>query len=54
MNFQSYISSIQTAGESNIEVLRELFPTRSIGCFINKPVSIEYLVKRVNAELDIP
>ena len=22
-----------TAGESNIEVLRELFPTRSIGCF---------------------
>ncbi|MDW0137370.1 MAG: response regulator [Nitrososphaeraceae archaeon] len=41
-----------TAGESNIEVLRELFPTRSIGCFINKPVSIEYLVRRVNAELD--
>ena len=41
-----------TAGESNIEVLRELFPTRSIGCFINKPVSIEYLVRRVNAELE--
>jgi DNA-binding response OmpR family regulator len=41
-----------TAGESNIEVLRELYPTRSIGCFINKPVSIEYLVRRVNAELD--
>jgi len=41
-----------TAGEANIEALRELYPTRSIGCFINKPVSIEYLVRRVNAELD--
>jgi CheY-like chemotaxis protein len=25
-----------TAGESNIEVLRELYPTGSIGCFIIK------------------
>ena len=25
-----------TAGESNIEVLRELYPTRGIGCFIKK------------------
>jgi DNA-binding response OmpR family regulator len=41
-----------TAGESNIEVLRELYPTRSIGCFIKKPVSIEYLVRRVKAELE--
>jgi DNA-binding response OmpR family regulator len=40
-----------TAGESNIEVLRELYPTRSIGCFIRKPVTIENLVKRVKAEL---
>ena len=37
---------------SALSVLRELYPTRSIGCFIKKPVSIEYLVKRVNAELD--
>jgi DNA-binding response OmpR family regulator len=41
-----------TAGESNIEVLRELYPTRSIGCFIKKPVSIDQLVRRVKAELE--
>src|ERR687889_81020 len=40
-----------TAGEANIEVLRELYPTRSIGCFIKKPVTIEELVRRVKAEL---
>jgi two-component SAPR family response regulator len=41
-----------TAGEANIEVLRELYPTRDIGCFIRKPVTIENLVRRVKAELD--
>src|ERR687891_342381 len=40
-----------TAGEANIEVLRELYPTRDIGCFISKPVTIDQLVKRVKAEL---
>ena len=41
-----------TAGEANIEVLRELYPTRNIGCYIKKPVTIENLVKRVKAELE--
>jgi DNA-binding response OmpR family regulator len=41
-----------TAGEANIEVLRELYPTRDIGCFIRKPVTIDQLVRRVRAELD--
>jgi DNA-binding response OmpR family regulator len=41
-----------TAGEANIEVLRELYPTRSIGCYIKKPVTMENLVKRVKAELE--
>ena len=40
-----------TAGEANIEALRELYPTRSIGCFVKKPVTIENLVRRVKAEL---
>ena len=40
-----------TAGEANIEVLRELYPTRDIGCFIRKPVTLDQLVKRVKAEL---
>jgi FixJ family two-component response regulator len=42
-----------TTGEANIEVLRELYPTRGIGCFIRKPVTIDQLVKRVKAELEL-
>jgi DNA-binding response OmpR family regulator len=41
-----------TAGEANIEVLRELYPTRSIGCYIKKPVTIENLVRRIKSELE--
>jgi response regulator RpfG family c-di-GMP phosphodiesterase len=41
-----------TAGEANIEALREVYPNVSLGCFIKKPVSIEYLVKRLSTELD--
>jgi DNA-binding response OmpR family regulator len=41
-----------TAGEANIEVLRELYPSRDIGCFIKKPITIDQLVRRVKAELD--
>jgi DNA-binding response OmpR family regulator len=41
-----------TAGEANIEVLRELYPTRGIGCFIKKPITIDQLVRRINAELE--
>ncbi|MFL6369417.1 MAG: response regulator transcription factor [Nitrososphaeraceae archaeon] len=41
-----------TAGDTNIEALREIYPTLSIGCFIKKPVTIEYLAKRLKAELD--
>jgi DNA-binding response OmpR family regulator len=42
-----------SAAEVNIEALREVYPkARSIGCFIKKPVTINYLVKRLTAELD--
>jgi DNA-binding response OmpR family regulator len=41
-----------TAGEANVEALRELYPMRSIGCFIKKPITIEYLVRRIKAELE--
>jgi CheY-like chemotaxis protein len=41
-----------TAGDTNIEALREVYPTLSIGCFIKKPVTIECLVRRLQAELD--
>ena len=41
-----------TAGEANIEVLRELYPSRDIGCFIKKPFTIKNLITRVRAELE--
>ena len=41
-----------TAGEVNHEAVRELYPTISIGCFIKKPVRIDYLLKRIKAELE--
>jgi two-component SAPR family response regulator len=41
-----------SAAEINIEALREVYPNVSFGCFMKKPVTIEYLVKRLLAELD--
>ena len=41
-----------SSAEVNIEALREVYPKVSFGCFIKKPVSIDYLVKRLLAELD--
>jgi DNA-binding response OmpR family regulator len=41
-----------TAGETNIEALREVYPLISVGCFIKKPVTIDYLVKRIKSELE--
>ena len=41
-----------TAGDINIQALRELYPTISVGCFIKKPVTINYLIKRIRSELE--
>jgi CheY-like chemotaxis protein len=41
-----------TALEVNTQALREVYPNVSFGCFIEKPVSIGYLIQRVSAELD--
>ena len=41
-----------SAGEMNIEALREQYKSLSIGCFITKPVTVEDLVRRVKAELE--
>jgi DNA-binding response OmpR family regulator len=41
-----------SAAELNIEALREVYPKLSFGCFMKKPVAIEYLVKRLLAELE--
>ena len=41
-----------SAAQINREALREIYPSISLGCFIRKPVSIDYLVNRLIAELD--
>jgi CheY-like chemotaxis protein len=41
-----------SSGEINREALRETYPTRQDGCFIRKPVTMDYLVKRIRSELD--
>ena len=38
--------------EINREALREIYPSLSLGCFIGKPVTIDYLLKRIMSELD--
>jgi CheY-like chemotaxis protein len=41
-----------SAGEMNIEALREQYPSLSIGCVIKNPVTIDQLVRRVKTELE--
>ena len=36
----------------NIQALREVYTNVGFECFIEKPVSIKYLVNRLSAELD--
>jgi DNA-binding response OmpR family regulator len=41
-----------SSGLINRETLREHYPSLSIGCFIEKPITIENLIERVKAELE--
>jgi CheY-like chemotaxis protein len=41
-----------SAIEINREGLREIYPSLGIGCFIRKPVTMDYLLKRIRSELD--
>jgi len=41
-----------TAGEINIDAVREAHSLKSIGCFIKKPITTDELVKRIRAELE--
>jgi CheY-like chemotaxis protein len=41
-----------SSGEINWEALRKIYPTRQEGCFIRKPVTTDYLLKRIRSELD--
>ena len=44
--------TFMSSGEINREALREIYPTRQEGCFVRKPVTIDYLLKRIMSELD--
>jgi CheY-like chemotaxis protein len=41
-----------SALEVNIQALREVYRNVNLGCFIEKPVSIKYLIERLATELD--
>jgi len=41
-----------SSAEINREALREIYPAISLGCFIRKPVTIDFLIKRIMSELD--
>jgi CheY-like chemotaxis protein len=41
-----------SSGGINRDALKEIYPSLSVGCFIKKPVTIDYLVKRIMSELD--
>jgi two-component SAPR family response regulator len=41
-----------SSAEINRQALREIYPSLSLGCFIRKPVTTDYLVKRIMSELD--
>ena len=41
-----------SSGEINREALREIYLALSLGCFFRKPVTMDYLVKRIRSELD--
>ncbi|MGA9151999.1 MAG: response regulator [Candidatus Nitrosopolaris sp.] len=41
-----------SSAEINREALRKIYPALSLGCFIRKPVTIDYLVKQIMSELD--
>jgi two-component system, OmpR family, response regulator ChvI len=41
-----------TAYEVNYEALRKVSPTLGLECFIQKPIEVSQLVKKINAELE--
>ncbi|MGB6592470.1 MAG: response regulator [Candidatus Nitrosopolaris sp.] len=41
-----------SSAEINREALRGIYPSLGLGCFIRKPVTIDYLIKRIMSELD--
>jgi len=41
-----------SSGEINREALREIYPSLTVGCFMRKPMTMDYLLERIRSELD--
>ena len=41
-----------SSGEINRKALREIYPSLTVGCFMRKPMTMDYLIKRIMSELD--
>jgi CheY-like chemotaxis protein len=41
-----------SSGEINRKALREIYPSLTVGCFMRKPMNIDYLLERIMSELD--
>jgi CheY-like chemotaxis protein len=41
-----------SSGEINRKALRDIYPSLTVGCFMRKLMTIDYLVKRIRSELD--
>ena len=41
-----------SSGKINREALREIYPSLTLGCFMRKPMTTDYLLKRIRSELD--
>ena len=41
-----------TAGEINMDAVKDAHPLKSIGCFIKKPITPDALIRRIRAELE--
>jgi CheY-like chemotaxis protein len=41
-----------SSAEINRDGLREIYPSLSLGCFVRKPVTIDYLLEKIRSELD--
>jgi len=41
-----------SSAEINRKALREIYPSLSLGCFMRKPMTTDYLLERIRSELD--
>jgi len=40
------------SAEINRKALREIYPSITLGCFMKKPMTMDYLLERIRSEMD--